>query len=252
MAFRAAAYWDLEATFDAGEGKSPQTFPAKLTGVDGERVAQGRDFSSLGALKDGSDVVHLDEATAGALAPGVCRSRRSRCRSVEAKPYRRSPVRAVPDDDAAAGGVAQARLRRRPDDADRAAAVRERLHHLYADRLGHVVGHGDQRRARQVTELYGRDYLPDAPRTYQSKVKNAQEAHEAIRPSGEIFRTPAQTGLQRRRVPALRADLDAHRGVADAGRRGPFGVGADRGDRDERRGLRVLRSPAGSSRSTAS
>ena len=71
MAFRAAAYWDLEATFDAGEGKRPQTFPAKLTGVDGKRVAQGRDFSSLGALKDGSDVVHLDEASGRCPGPGA-------------------------------------------------------------------------------------------------------------------------------------------------------------------------------------
>jgi len=91
MAFRAAAYWDLEATFDAGEGKRPQTFPAKLTGVDGKRVAQGRDFSSLGALKDGSDVVHLDEAMAGALAQAL-REQTFSVRSVEAKPYRRSPA----------------------------------------------------------------------------------------------------------------------------------------------------------------
>ena len=47
----------------------------------------------------------------------------------------------------------------------------------------------------QVRELFGAEYLPDAPRTYQSKVKNAQEAHEAIRPAGERFRTPAETGL---------------------------------------------------------
>ena len=66
-----------------------------------------------------------------------------------------------------------------------------------------------------------REYLPDAPRTYASKVKNAQEAHEAIRPAGESFRTPAQTGLTGDAVPALRADLDAHRRLADEGRRRP-------------------------------
>ena len=47
----------------------------------------------------------------------------------------------------------------------------------------------------QVRELYGAEYLPDSPRVYASKVKNAQEAHEAIRPAGDSFRTPAQTGL---------------------------------------------------------
>ena len=71
----------------------------------------------------------------------------------------------------------------------------------------------------QVQELYGAEYLPDAPRIYASKVKNAQEAHEAIRPAGDSFRTPAQTGPDRRAVPALRADLDAHRRLADEGRR---------------------------------
>src|SRR5204863_707108 len=58
IAFRAASYWDLEATFDAGEGKTPRTFPGKLATIDGRRVAQGRDFSSVGALKDSYDVVH--------------------------------------------------------------------------------------------------------------------------------------------------------------------------------------------------
>ena len=144
MAFRSAAYWDLEATFDAGEGKSPQLFPAKLTGVDGRRVAQGRDFTSVGTLKDDSDSsgpVHLDEATAGALARRL-RDQTFSVSSVESKPYRRSPAAPFRTTTLPAGGLAQARLRRRADHADRAAAVRERLHHLYADRLDHVVGHG--------------------------------------------------------------------------------------------------------------
>ncbi|MGI8994378.1 MAG: DNA topoisomerase, partial [Nocardioidaceae bacterium] len=90
IAFRTASYWDLEATFDAGESKVPPTFPAKLTSVDGLRVAQGRDFTSGGLLKDGSDVVHLDEARAGALAAAL-RDQQFAVRSVESKPYRRSP-----------------------------------------------------------------------------------------------------------------------------------------------------------------
>src|SRR5262249_4694768 len=90
IAFRAASYWDLEAMFDAGESKSPRTFPSKLTSVDGRRVAQGRDFTSLGALKDGSDVVHLDGGQAGALAAAL-QEQAFTVSSVEAKPYRRSP-----------------------------------------------------------------------------------------------------------------------------------------------------------------
>ena len=73
----------------------------------------------------------------------------------------------------------------------RAAPVRERLHHLHAHRLDDAVGGGARRpRARRLRELYGGDFVPDAPRTYDRKVKNAQEAHEAIRPAGDRFRTP--------------------------------------------------------------
>ena len=80
----------------------------------------------------------------------------------------------------------------------------------------------------QVRELYGPEYLPDAPRTYASKVKNAQEAHEAIRPSGDSFRTPGADRADRRPVPALRADLAAHRRLADEGRDRPVGLGPHR------------------------
>ena len=148
MAFRAAAYWDLEATFDAGESQDAADVPGQADwSVDGRRVAQGRDFTSLGVLKDGADVVHLDGDRAGALAAGLQRAELhglvGRGQAVPAL-----AVRAVPDDHAAAGGVAQARLRLGAHDADRAAAVRERPHHLYADRLGHAVRHRDPRRPR--------------------------------------------------------------------------------------------------------
>ena len=194
MAFRAAAYWDLEATFDAGEGKRPQTFPAKLTGVDGKRVAQGRDFSSLGALKDGSDVVHLDEATAGALAQAL-REQTFSVRSVEAKPYRRSPAAPF-----RTTTLQQEASRKLGYGAARTMQIAQRLYengfitYMRTDSIT-LSGTAVNAARNQVTELYGREYLPDAPRTYRSKVKNAQEAHEAIRPSGENFRTPAQTGL---------------------------------------------------------
>ena len=73
---------------------------------------------------------------------------------------------------------------------------------------------------QQARDLYGAEYVPDAPRRYEKKVKNAQEAHEAIRPAGDRFRTPGAGGRRaaRRRVRPLRADLEAHRRLAD-GRR---------------------------------
>ena len=73
----------------------------------------------------------------------------------------------------------------------------------------------------QARELYGDAYVPDVPRRYEKKVKNAQEAHEAIRPAGDSFRTPGELAPRavRRRVPAVRADLAAHRRLADDRRR---------------------------------
>jgi DNA topoisomerase-1 len=193
MAFRAASYWDLEATFDSGEGRTPPTFPAKLTSVNGLRVAQGRDFSSTGELK-GSDVVHLDEAAAGGLAEGL-REQTFTVRSVESKPYRRSPYAPF-----RTTTLQQEASRKLGYGAARTMQIAQRLYengfvtYMRTDSITLSSTALTAARA-QVAELYGRDYLPDAPRTYQSKVKNAQEAHEAIRPAGETFRTPAQTGL---------------------------------------------------------
>jgi DNA topoisomerase-1 len=194
IAFRGASYWDLEATFDAGESKTPQTFPAKLTSVDGLRVAQGRDFSSVGALKEGTQVAHLDEARTGALAAAL-RDQPFAVRSVESKPYRRSPYAPF-----RTTTLQQEASRKLGYGAARTMQVAQRLYengHITYMRTDSITLSGTAINAAraQVRELYGVAYLPDAPRTYQSKVKNAQEAHEAIRPSGETFRTPAQTGL---------------------------------------------------------
>ncbi|MBA2773147.1 MAG: type I DNA topoisomerase, partial [Nocardioidaceae bacterium] len=194
IAFRTAAYWDLEATFDAGDSLVPPTFPAKLTSVDGLRVAQGRDFTSGGLLKGGSDVVHLDQARAGALADAL-RDQQFSVRSVESKPYRRSPYAPF-----RTTTLQQEASRKLGYGASRAMSVAQRLYengfitYMRTDSVTLSSTAVSAARA-QVRELYGADYLPQQPRTYQSKVKNAQEAHEAIRPSGETFRTPAQTGL---------------------------------------------------------
>ena len=100
------------------------------------------------------------------------------------------PGRAVHDLDAAAGGEPQAALLVAADDAHRPAAVRERLHHLHAHRLDDAVGVGARRGARPGARAVRRGLVPAQPRLYNRKVKNAQEAHEAIRPAGDRFRTP--------------------------------------------------------------
>jgi DNA topoisomerase-1 len=194
IAFRAASYWDLEATFDAGETKTPRTFPAKLWSIDGLRVAQGRDFTSVGSIKDSATVVHVDHARATALAEAL-RSQAFSITSVEAKPYRRSPYAPF-----RTTTLQQEASRKLGYGSARTMQIAQRLYdngHITYMRTDSVTLSDTAVRAarNQVAELFGAEYVPASPRTYQSKVKNAQEAHEAIRPAGDVFRTPAQTGL---------------------------------------------------------
>lgn len=194
MRFRVASYWDLDATFDAGTGHDPRMFPAKLHSIDDVRVARGADFDNTGVLKGKGDRVHLSRADAEALAAGLSDTSYD-VRSVESKPYRRSPYAPF-----RTTTLQQEASRKLGMSASVTMSVAQRLYengfitYMRTDSTtlsGAAVGAARD----QVRELYGAEYLPDAPRTYASKVKNAQEAHEAIRPAGDTFRTPAQTGL---------------------------------------------------------
>ncbi|WP_134741093.1 type I DNA topoisomerase [Nocardioides sp. 503] len=194
MRFHMASYWDLEGTFDAGSQHEQRMFPAKLHSLDGTRVARGSDFGQDGLLKDAAKVVHVDRARAEALVSSLADSTYD-VRSVESKPYKRSPYAPF-----RTTTMQQEASRKLGMSASVAMSVAQRLYEngfiTYMRTDSTTLSDGAINAARtQVRELYGADYVPDAPRTYTSKVKNAQEAHEAIRPAGESFRTPAQTGL---------------------------------------------------------
>jgi DNA topoisomerase-1 len=193
MAFREASYWDLEGTFDAGERHETRMFPARLHAVDERRVASGRDFGPDGQLR-GDGVVHLDRARAEALVEAL-RETAFTVRSVESKPYRRSPYAPF-----RTTTMQQEASRKLGFGAARTMSVAQRLYEngfiTYMRTDSTTLSETAVAAARaQARELYGEEYLPDSPRVYASKVKNAQEAHEAIRPAGDSFRTPAQTGL---------------------------------------------------------
>ncbi len=197
MAFRAASYWDLEGTFDAGSGHEQRMFPARLHTVDEQRVARGSEFGPDGELTDkarNANVVHLDRGRAEALASGL-RETAYEIRSVESKPYRRSPYAPF-----RTTTLQQEASRKLGMSASVTMSVAQRLYengyitYMRTDSTTLSGAAVDAARS-QVRELYGADYLPDSPRVYASKVKNAQEAHEAIRPAGDSFKTPAQTGL---------------------------------------------------------
>jgi DNA topoisomerase-1 len=198
MKFVVASYWDLEGTFDsgvAGVDSGPRMFPAKLHSVDGARVARGSDFGADGQLRARKgDVVHLDRSRAEALVAAL-RDTPYDVRSVEAKDYTRKPYAPF-----RTTTLQQEASRKLGMTASVTMSVAQRLYengfitYMRTDSTtlsGTAIGAARE----QVRELYGEEYLPDKPRVYTSKVKNAQEAHEAIRPAGDRFRTPAQTGL---------------------------------------------------------
>ncbi|WP_285700251.1 type I DNA topoisomerase [Actinomadura sp. NBRC 104412] len=195
IAFVPAHYWDIQGEFETGkdvEGEPP-TFKAGLISVDGRRVAQGRDFASDGTLRT-RDVLHLDEDAATALA-GRLTGRPFEVKSVERKPYTRKPYPPF-----RTTTLQQEASRKLNFSAKYTMSVAQRLYengfitYMRTDSIT-LSDTAVTAARRQATTLFGAQYVPDKPRVYSSKVKNAQEAHEAIRPAGEVFRTPAETGL---------------------------------------------------------
>jgi len=196
MAFRSAAYWDILARLDASvsdPAAQPPTFTARLTNVDGLRVATGRDFDSLGQLRNGGDVskevVVLDEASATELAAGL-RGAQLSVASVEEKPYTRRPYAPF-----MTSTLQQEAGRKLRFSAERTMRIAQRLYEngyiTYMRTDSTTLSESAINAARtQARQLYGEEYVSPSPRQYARKVKNAQEAHEAIRPAGETFATP--------------------------------------------------------------
>src|SRR6476659_4939368 len=191
--FRVASYWDLEGTFDAGEKHDQRMFPARLYSVDETRVARGSDFGQDGELSK-KNVVHLTKSRAEALADAL-HDTDFQIRSVESRPYTRRPYAPF-----RTTTLQQEASRKLGFSASSTMSVAQRLYEngfiTYMRTDSTTLSETAISAARsQARDLYGAEYVPDAPRVYSSKVKNAQEAHEAIRPAGDAFRTPAQTGL---------------------------------------------------------
>jgi DNA topoisomerase-1 len=220
IAFRPATYWDLEAVFTkiangaapGGTADDVSSFPARLVAVDGRRVAQGRDFAPTGELRN-ADLLYLSGTASdagsrtGQVPPGVVHLLAAgelaarlggaafSVKTVERKPYRRSPYAPF-----RTTTLQQEASRKLGFSAKYTMSVAQRLyengHITYMRTDSITLSQTAINAARaQARELYGAEYVPDAPRVYASKVKNAQEAHEAIRPAGDRFRTPAQARL---------------------------------------------------------
>ncbi|MDO5534934.1 MAG: type I DNA topoisomerase, partial [Propionibacteriaceae bacterium] len=193
MAFRSATYADLEVTLDAA-GHEPDAFTARVATAAGLKVASGRDFDSVGTLT-AKNALHLDLEGAQAVADALAGASVV-VDAVEAKPYTRRPYPPF-----RTTTLQQDAGRKLGFTAQRTMSVAQSLYeggYITYMRTDSVTLSGTAIAAAraQVTELYGEAFLPAKPRTYASKVKNAQEAHEAIRPAGDRFRTPQETGLR--------------------------------------------------------
>ncbi len=196
IAFRSAEYWDLTGTFStgrAGDPSDPSTLVARLQTVDGRRVAQGRDFDSLGQLK-GANTLHLDEANARALAAAL-EDARFAVRSVESKPYRRSPYAPF-----RTTTLQQEASRKLGFGAKATMQVAQKLYEngyiTYMRTDSTTLSETAVAAARaQVTQLYGADYLPPQPPHLRGQGEERAGGARGDPSFGDRFRTPAETGL---------------------------------------------------------
>jgi DNA topoisomerase-1 len=197
MAFRSASYWDVLGRFApeaSGDRADDREFSARLVALDGTRVATGRDFDDSGRLTAaaaGAGVVQLDESAARELVRAL-EDAQVVVRSVEEKPYTRRP--APPFTTSTLQQEAGRKLRFSSRQTMRLAQTLYENGYITYMRTDSTVLSGEAVSAarRQASQLYGSEYVPDRPRVYPNRAKNAQEAHEAIRPAGDSFRTPAQ------------------------------------------------------------
>ncbi len=194
MGFRSAGWWGIDANFTVPEATptaegTPRSFTASLVGVDGVALASGRDFDDSGNLTSPGSVVVLAEAEARSLAAGLADVPFA-VKSMTHKPFRRSP--SAPFMTSTLQQEAGRKLR---FSSKRAMQIAQRLYEdgwiTYMRTDSTTLSSEALSAARaQASALYGAEYVPAQPRRYERKVKNAQEAHEAIRPAGESFRTP--------------------------------------------------------------
>ena len=191
MAHVSAEYWSIDTSFTC----AGQAFGARVTSVDGAAIATGSDFSEKGELSAKavkSGILHLDEATARSYAQALTDAPGSVIDSVTRKPYRRRP--AAPFTTSTLQQEASRKLHWNASSTMRTAQSLYESGYITYMRTDSTALSGQAIHAarQQATQLYGADAVAEAPRTYGAASKGAQEAHEAIRPAGDHFRTPGE------------------------------------------------------------
>ncbi|MCR9293313.1 MAG: type I DNA topoisomerase [bacterium] len=195
MAFVNATYWDLEATFSTTEG---ETMPATLSAVDGRKIPSGKDFdSATGRLKN-DQLLLLNQSDAEELMARL-RSAEFEVGKVEVKPFTERPRPPF-----TTSTLQQEANRKLGFAAQRTMSAAQRLYengYITYMRTDSTTLSNEAINASRglVRSVYGENFLHPEVRVYKGKVKNAQEAHEAIRPAGTEFRLPEQ----------IRSELDS-------------------------------------------
>ncbi|WP_194396037.1 type I DNA topoisomerase [Microbacterium atlanticum] len=195
MAFVSASYWDIEALAAPNRPQGiDEAFSARLARVDGAVLARGTDFDDRGELKKA--VLVLDEAQVRDLAAAIEAAGEASVTALESKPGTRSPKPPF-----TTSTLQQEAGRKLSMSAKHAMGVAQRLYekgyitYMRTDSTA-LSTQAVQAAREQAVALYGAAAVPLNPRTYRNNSKNAQEAHEAIRPSGDVFRTPAEVSAQ--------------------------------------------------------
>ncbi|WP_347976284.1 type I DNA topoisomerase [Microbacterium sp. ProA8] len=191
MAFVSASYWDIEALAAPNRPQGiDESFSTRLARVDGAVLARGTDFDDKGQLKKA--VVVLDEAQVRELAAAIEAAGEASVTALESKPGTRSPKPPF-----TTSTLQQEAGRKLSMSAKHAMGVAQRLYekgyitYMRTDSTA-LSTQAIQAAREQAVAMYGDASVPLNPRTYRNNSKNAQEAHEAIRPSGETFRTPSE------------------------------------------------------------
>ena len=185
MAFVSADYWSLKAQFET----DGQVFPARLAKLDGVRIAQGSDFDDAGQIQGVRE--RLTAESVAELAEEL-KSADYRVSSVDSKPYRRRPSAPF-----TTSTMQQEAGRKLKFTAKQTMSLAQGLYengyitYMRTD-SPNLSSQAITAARSQASELYGAGSIPDQPRRYSGKSKNAQEAHEAIRPAGDIFKRPKE------------------------------------------------------------
>ena len=195
MAFVSASYWDIEALAAPNRPQGlDESFSTRLARVDGAVLARGTDFDDRGELKKA--VLVLDEAQVRELAAAIEAAAEASVTALESKPGTRSPKPPF-----TTSTLQQEAGRKLSMSAKHAMGVAQRLYekgyitYMRTDSTA-LSTQAVQAARAQAVAMYGDKAVPPNPRSYRNNSKNAQEAHEAIRPSGETFRTPSEVSGQ--------------------------------------------------------